>query len=217
MSLGCSLTSIPGWVDYFNEDLKMNVYPLAEGASSNIAQTYKLKNWIIESDLLDKLHRVVLLWQITAPSRFGTIIDNTNHNPKHREFAGHRDFFDHKTAIFKDQCIGLLSHSKSLKNVEFSVDAYFEQFIIDILIFSKLVKKIVIWYGWKDLYEESRLKKVNNIFENNKKIHLIDIEDSIADWCRNKKLSFFDEGHPSKESSIEWGKNILLPVIKQIN
>jgi hypothetical protein len=216
LSLGCSLTSIPGWVDHFNEDLQMKVYPLSEGASSNITQVHKLKNWIVKDNLFDKLDRVVLLWQITAPSRFGTIVDNNEYNQKYKKFINHIEFFDHETAIFGDNCIGLLSNSEFLKKTEFSVDAYFEQFIIDILIFSRLVKKIVIWYGWKDMYDHDRLEKINNIFKDNKKIHLIDMEDSIVDWCRNRKLSFFDEGHPSKESSIEWGKNILLPVVKKI-
>ena len=220
ISLGCSLTAIPGWVDDFNDRLGMKIFPLAEGASSNITQVYKLKNHLIEHNLLDKMHRVVLLWQITSPQRHGLLLDDNPDNEKFQNSyncAGTNfsftDYYRYQSALFKDRCIGLLSNNRALDKNTMSTDAYFEQFIADILIFSKLVKKIIVWYGWENIYDEDRKKKIVKLFENNG----IEFIEPIVDYCKKNNLPFFfDEDHPTKESSIKWGQNILLPKIKDI-
>lgn len=214
ISLGCSLTSIPGWVDYFNDELNMKVMPLAEGASGNMAQVHKLKNHIMQHNLFTKLKHTVLLWQVTGPSRMSGLLDDVsiNNNYKNRYDRGYTDFYQYNSAIFNDPVLGLLSNNPYFENDKQSVDANFEQFVFDIIVLSKLVKKIVLWYGWRDIYDQNRLSKVNKLFIENH----IKIIEPISDYCLNNNLPTSDGMHPSKESSIIWGKNILLPVLKDI-
>lgn len=225
LSLGCSLSQMQGWYDDFNNNLniKLNLYPLAEGASSNLTQVHKLKNYIINLNLLNQLDKVVLLWQLTAPARKTGVIDDIPSNQIYKKYYKHdingknfSDFFNIETAIFKSKCIGLLSNNTYLKNNNFSIEAEFEQVIFDIILFSKLVKKIVIWYGWKDLYDQNKLEKINTMFRKNKNICLIEPNNSILDWCRANNLEFLDSRHPTAESSSKWGETVLLPIIKKI-
>lgn len=225
LSLGCSLSRMPGWYDDFNNNLneKLNLYPLAEGSSSNLTQVYKLKNHILNLNLLNKLDKVVLLWQLTSPQRKTGVIDDIPSNQIYKKHYKHNingniflDFFNIETAIFKSKCIGLLDNNMYLKQHNFSIEAEFEQLIFDIMLFSKLVKKIVIWYGWKNLYDQNKLEKINSMFRKNNNIYLIEPNNSIIDWCRENNLNFLDSGHPSEESSARWGETILLPIIKKI-
>ena len=215
IALGCSMTSIPGWVDYCNEDLNMQVYNLAEGASGNQTQVFRLKNYLLENKLFDKMKDIVLLWQITGPNRSSALLDNVESNKKYKNVwgNGYRDFFEYESAIFKDPVLGILSNNKHIERFNQSFDANFEQFVADVLIFSKLVKKIILWYGWKDLYDQERLEQINKLFMS----HDIQIvEEPVLDYCKNHNLPFRDDMHPTKESSINWAKNNLLPVVRAL-
>ena len=226
IALGCSCTAVVGWTKHFREELQLNLIDLSEGSSSNLSQIIKLKNYLLNSNLIDKLDQVVLLWQITSPSRkTGVLEKSITSNPYQNSYAfpGHedyRDYFTYNLKFDQREVVGLLSHNPFFEDKKFnlySTDAQFEQTIFDIVILSKLVKHTVIWYGWKDLDTPARLENINNFLNQQKNISLIPMHNSFIDWCREKKLEFHADGeHPNAKSSIEWGKQILLPTLQKI-
>lgn len=226
IALGCSLTAVVGWTRYFSRDLKLDLVDLSEGASSNLSQIIKLKNYLLTADMLDRLGNIVLLWQITNPGRPTCVIENSFNSKSYQNFyqyPGHedgRDFFTYNLKFNKKEVIGLLSHNPFFDNPHMrlhSSDAQFEQVIFDIVLLSKLVKHTVIWYGWKDLDNADRLKDLNAFLTQQNNVTLVPMEHSIVDWCRDNNLDFFLDGeHPTSESSVQWGKQILLPVLQKI-
>ena len=226
IALGCSLTAVVGWTRYFSQDLKLDLVDLSEGSSSNLSQIIKLKNYLLTANMLDKLDNIVLLWQITSPGRSTCVIEKSFDSKSYQNsypFPGHedvRDFFTYNLKFNKKEVIGLLSHNPFFNDPHMrlhSLDAQFEQVMFDIVLLSKLVKHTVIWYGWKDLDHKDRLKDINSFLTQQNNMTLVPMEHSIVDWCRDNKLEFFDDGeHPKSKSSIQWGKQILLPVLQKI-
>jgi hypothetical protein len=226
IALGCSLTAVVGWTRYFSQELKLDLVDLSEGSSSNLSQIIKLKNYLLSANMLDKLANVVLLWQVTSPGRSTSIIEKSFGSKPYRNshpFPGHqdvRDFFTYNLKFDKKEVMGLLSHNPYFDDPCMklhSLDAQFEQVIFDIVLLSKLVKRTVIWYGWKDLDRKDRLRDINSFLAQQDNITLLPMEHSIVDWCRANNLEFFDDGeHPKSKSSIQWGKQILLPVLQKI-
>ena len=176
-ALGCSCTAVVGWTKHFREELQLNLIDLSEGSSSNLSQIIKLKNYLLNSNLIDKLDQVVLLWQITSPARkTGVLEKSIASNPYQNSYAfpGHedyRDYFTYNLKFDQREVVGLLSHNPFFEDKKFnlySTDAQFEQTIFDIVILSKLVKHTVIWYGWKDLDTPARLENINNVLNQQK-------------------------------------------------
>ncbi len=215
ISLGCSLTAQSGYINYLNRTHDLNIKNLAVSAGSNELQSFRLNNLLVENQVE---RDAVLLWQITTPYRSLQTFSAEDSEP-HNSNCGDPaagvifDCFYEKTGLYNDQSLLLLCNHKYFDNYLPNVSYNFHMTACDIFKWSFLVKHIIVYLGWSWLDCDDNVNKSLDFLKTVENITVIPKENSILDVCKNNNWSLKDDFHPTEESYINWGKQVLEPVL----
>lgn len=210
ISLGCSLTAQTGYIKFLIREYGLDITNLAVSAGSNQLQQHRLNNLYVKNQI--NLN-TILLWQITFPLRSHALID-------YDEFAetnSSSEFFDNireNVELFQSSHYALLTHNPYFQKIHVAsnYNENLQNLTIDIMHWSFLCKKIIVYLGW-DFMEKKVYKTFLNFLKRRPNILVLPQESNIVDWCKNNNLEFSDDLHPTEESYIQWAKSNLIPVL----
>lgn len=212
ISLGCSLTEQPGYVNHFNQTYNLDILNLAVSAGSNQLQSVRLKNCIFNNEIDQD---TTLVWQITAP-RSHAVGDKKETVPMctGEPFVGMYDWIPQAFDLFDKTEVALLSNNDYFRpGIKPNPAEIYQNLTADIYQWSFIVKEIIVYLGWSIFVDEIVQNKMYNFLKTRPNIKVIPRNQSIIDWCKHHNLKFFDQFHPSTSSYVAWGDQILLPYL----
>jgi hypothetical protein len=214
VALGCSLTAQDGFINYINQTYNLEIENLAVSAGSNGLQMHRLNNLLVDGSIGEE---TTLLWQITSPQRPFDIHAEVDEEFKNgTPFIGFFDWIPEKINLYNSQSTVLLCNTKYYRNTNTNINFNMQTLCCDLYKWSKIVKKIIVYFGWNSLVDESKIQSFLNPLKNLHNVEILNSDLSIVDWCKTQKLHFDDSIHPTKESYIQWGKQVLVPTIFKI-
>jgi hypothetical protein len=211
VALGCSLTAQDGFVNYINQTYNLEIENLAVSAGSNLLQMHRLNNFLIDNQVGKN---TTLLWQITSPHRGFEILPMVQEQFKNG--IPYSEFFDwipEKVNFYKLEHVALLCNNDYVQNLNSNPYYNMQTLMCDIYKWSNIVERIIVYFGWNSMLPLNQLQKSFDFIHKLKNVEVLNLESSIVDWCLNKKLQFDSSSHPTKDSYIQWGKEVLVPVI----
>jgi hypothetical protein len=219
VALGCSLTAQDGFISYFNKKYNLDIKNLAEGAGSNGLQMFRLNN-LLYQNLVD--NNTTLLWQVTGPDRAFQLIDTryiTDENIfKPSPNTGRFSYTKETIYPFNVISINPLSNNLYWKDKDKNYKLNLQTVFCDVYKWSKIVKNIILYFGWSDLLDLSK-DDVNNamsLIRSCDNITILDLPYSVVDWCKSRNLQFEeDKWHPTQESYEIWGSHVLEPLLEK--
>jgi len=211
VALGCSLTAQDGFVNYINQNYNLEIENLAVSAGSNALQMHKLNNLLIRNQIGKD---TTLLWQITSPARDFEILPKIEKKFQNGiPYEGTFDWIPEKINLYDSNQIVLLCNNEYFKHQPIKALFNMQSLACDLYKWSKIVKRIILYVGWNSMMSPTLLRQFMDFLKNTSNIEILDSKSSIVDWCQEKKLDFEDTGHPTKDSYIQWGNEVLIPVI----
>lgn len=221
VSLGCSLTEQFGYIDYFNSKYNLKIHNIAEAAGSNGLQVLRLNN-LLYKGLVGK--NTTLIWQITSLDRHFQLFNEKFVDPDvfvDSQKASKPPFTIEEIVPFNVTGINPLCHSLYWRHKnEFIFKLNLQNILCEIFKYSKIVKNIILHFGWADLLglTKSEFDNAMVLINSCPNITVIPVYKSIVDWCKSNNMPFEkDDWHPTRHSYEVWGQNILEPIlIKEI-
>jgi hypothetical protein len=210
IALGCSLTAQDGFINYINQTYNFDIENLAVSAGSNWLQIHRLNNLLIDNQVgADS----TLLWQITSPHRSFEILPVVPRQFKNGiPFEGIFDWHSEKINLYGVEHTALLCNNNYFQKKDINFHYNMQTLICDIYKWSKIVKKIIVYLGWSSMIPAHQFDKTFFLLNKLKNVKILPAELSICDWCKNRSLTF-NGHHPTNESYVAWGKEILVPVL----
>lgn len=211
VSLGCSLTAQSGYVNYIKKAYNLEIENLSVSAGSNFLQIHKLNNLLIDKQVGND---TTLLWQITSPARQFEIHPRAPRQFKNGiPYVGIFDWVPEPVNLFKSDHTVFLCNNSYYDNKTTNLDYNMQSLLCDIYKWSKIVKRIIVYFGWSSMLPTTHIVMSMNFLNDLPNVCCLNLESSIVDWCRQNKLSFDDSEHPTEESYIRWAQQVLVPVL----
>jgi hypothetical protein len=222
VALGCSLMFIYGMKEFLAEYTHKKLVNLSHSASSNKLQITRFQEYILHNSFYTN---DIILWEITSCTRpHIRLINNDINLSKAKEIQttyklyGVKNHFvvSHENIFDKNTRLDLLCQSPMIPKSVFYEHDYNDslQELLSVLILAKKYhNKLLVFFGWKDIMEQSTMIIFKNILDKNQIDYL---DEFYLDWALENKMAMFDSTHPSAESSREFGKNIILPKLNQL-
>jgi len=222
IALGCSLMDIYGMKEYLADHTNRKLINLSHRASSNALQIKRFHEHILHNKVLTD---DIIIWEITSFSRIPLRLQNTESThaqalgvqTKHKLYGLKKHFvLSNKNLFDGDTRLDFLCHSPMItKNMyyEYDYNDSLQELLSTLILAKKFHNNLLVFFGWKDIMDQDAMVIFKKYLDSN---HIDYLDDCYLDWAINKKLSMYDDTHPSANSSIEYGKTIILPKLNQL-
>jgi len=222
IALGCSLMDIYGMKEHLSDVTHRKLINLSHRASSNGLQIKRFKEYILNNTFLED---DIILWEITSYTRIPLRVlkteDTYRHaidvQMKHQLISVKKHFVFSNNNIFdKEPRLDFLCHSPVITNDMYLSHDYndaLQDLLATLILAKKMHSKLLVFFGWRHVMENHSMKKFKEVLDN----HNIDyLNECYLDWAIDKKLSMYDDKHPTAESSIKFCKEIIIPKLNNL-
>jgi hypothetical protein len=212
IALGCSLTARDGYVNYINSVHGLDILNLAVAAGSNQLQTYRLNNLLVNRDVGSES---ILLWQITGIGRNFELLPAQMGKSycSGTPYQGMFDWTPEKIQPWNEEYVSLLSNNPYHNDRFNNNKLVLHDLMCNIYKWSCIVNRIIVYFGWNSISDTATLNTFVNFIRQRHNVTVLPYRSSILDWCKKQQLEFEDDRHPSKNSYIKWGSDVLVPVL----
>jgi len=206
ITLGCSLTYLPGWANVISDKMNLNLINLSMSAGSNQLQIKRLQQFLLVKNI--SKHDAVV-WQITSTARGYSrkLIYNKEIDKNKPEFTSmFENIFDNKKRI------DLLSVSPDVTR-DIDEPQLLEDILFHLIVVKKYTPNLLVFLGWEQATSDQyREKFLSALVKNN-----IDFTNEyMCEWCILNNYKMDSNLHPSPAGYEAYAKDIIIPKLRQM-